>query len=66
MIATEALVIAIWITLFSKIFVETSVSGVIIDILIFVATLVLGIILIKSVQREVQQREELRAPEQAN
>jgi signal transduction histidine kinase len=58
-IATEALTITIWITLFSNIFVANSTAAVPIDIFVFVATVVLGIILIKSVRAEVQQREEL-------
>jgi signal transduction histidine kinase len=59
-IATEALTMVIWITLFSNIFVAGSAIELGINLFIFVATVFLGIILIRSVRAEVQQREELQ------
>jgi signal transduction histidine kinase len=59
-IATEALTVVIWITLFSNVFVAGSAEEIGIDLFIFIATVVLGIILIRSVRREVQQRKELQ------
>ncbi len=58
-IATEALTSLLWIILFSKIFVSPTPAQRVVDIIIFVATIIFGILLIKSVRKEVQQREQL-------
>jgi signal transduction histidine kinase len=59
-IATEALTVAIWITLFANIFVANGSAAISIGVLVFVATVILGAILMQSVRREVRQREELQ------
>lgn len=59
-VVTEALVVVIWIVLFSKIFVSPSSTGKIIDSLIFAITIFLGVLLIRSVLKEVKQREQLQ------
>ena len=56
-IATEALIGVIWLVLFSRIYAEDSVSGQIIDGLILLFMVVFGVLLIRSVEREVRQRE---------
>lgn len=53
-IATEALVIIIWLVLFAKIFVSATVTERIVDGIIFVATIPFGILLVRSVIREVK------------
>ena len=58
-IATEGLTVVIWVLLFSKILSPSALSAKIVDSLIFIATLTLGVVLIKSVRREVEQREQL-------
>lgn len=58
-IATEALTIMIWITLFANIFAAGDVAGAVTGFLVFLATLALGILLIKSVRQEVAEREQL-------
>jgi signal transduction histidine kinase len=59
-IATEALTVMIWITLFSNIFVASNPASLAIGVLVFIATVILGMILIRSVRQEVKQREELQ------
>jgi signal transduction histidine kinase len=58
-IATEALTIMIWIALLSRLAVSESTAEIIINLLILAATIIFGVLLIKSVRREVEQREEL-------
>jgi signal transduction histidine kinase len=58
-IATESLTIILCIILFAKIFVDKTATDVIVDSLIFLVTIVFGILLVKSVRSEVRQREEL-------
>ncbi len=58
-IATEALIILILILLFAKIITSNSFTEGSVDILIFVATLIFGTLLIRSVRKEVEQREEM-------
>ncbi|OGM96307.1 MAG: hypothetical protein A3B86_04155 [Candidatus Yanofskybacteria bacterium RIFCSPHIGHO2_02_FULL_38_22b] len=58
-IATEALTVLMWVILFSKIIVAKSFTEGLTDGFIFVATLAFGIILIRSVRQEVEQREKL-------
>lgn len=59
-IAANLLVIAIWVVLLSKVFVGTSSVEVTIDIIILVSMIFFGILLVRSVQKEVDQREKLQ------
>lgn len=59
-IATEAFAVILWIMLGSRLLVSGSWNEFLINGLIFVATIIFGIFLIRSVRREVQQREELK------
>jgi len=59
-IVTEALIVTIWVFLLSKAFSPGSLQERALDVLIFVAVLSFGILLIKSVRREVEQREKLQ------
>ncbi len=59
-LATQALVIVIWVVLFSKIVVTASPTETIIDSFILIATVIFGILLMRSVVREVEQREKLQ------
>ncbi|MBI2591055.1 MAG: hypothetical protein HYW34_00010 [Candidatus Brennerbacteria bacterium] len=59
-IATEVLTIGIWLALLSKVALATSAVAMAVDIFIFLATVIFGIFLIKSVLKEVQQREKLQ------
>lgn len=61
LIATDLFISGILIVLFSKIFVAETTSGIIIDSLIFVMTSFFGILLIRTVKKEVEQREELQS-----
>lgn len=63
-IATQMLVVTIWIILFSKIFTSTSLADRITDSFIFIITIPFGILLIRSLIREVhlaQQQYEMVA-----
>jgi signal transduction histidine kinase len=55
--ATQALVYTLWIILFAKIFAANTSSERLIDAGIFGSMLILGTFLVRSVHREVQQRE---------
>ncbi|MST04161.1 MAG: sensor histidine kinase [Candidatus Pacebacteria bacterium] len=59
-IATEALSVIIWIILFSKALTSESASARIIDVFVLAVTIIFGILLIKSVRKEVEQREKLQ------
>lgn len=59
LIATEALVFALWTIYIAKIFTDDTATTRYVDIIIFVALVVLGYLLTKSVQKEVEQREKL-------
>jgi len=59
-LATQAFTVIIWVVLFSKIFVSQNLAESIMDSLIFVSMVIFGILLIKSVIREVEQREKLQ------
>lgn len=59
-IAAEALTVVTWVVLFSKLFVTKSTPERIQDIIILIALIVFGIMLIRSVAREVKQREKLQ------
>jgi len=58
-IATQAITSVLWIVLFANVFIAESTTERIIDAFIFVVSLIFGILLIRSVLREVHQREEL-------
>ncbi|KKQ37121.1 MAG: Two-component sensor histidine kinase, partial [Candidatus Woesebacteria bacterium GW2011_GWA1_37_7] len=58
-LATQAFTVIIWIVLFSKIFVSQNLTESVMDSLIFISMVVFGTLLIRSVIREVQQREKL-------
>lgn len=59
LIATEALVFALWTIYIAKIFTDETATARYVDGVIFVALLILGYLLTKSVQKEVEQREKL-------
>ena len=59
-IATQAFIILIWVILFAKIIVAQSLRDAFVDGFTLTLTLVFGIILIRSVKKEVKQREELQ------
>lgn len=59
--STQALVAVISIILFSKIFVAQSIGAKILDFGLFLVVLAVGIILIRSVRREIEQREQVAA-----
>jgi len=58
-IATNLLVIIVWIILGSKLLVSDSLVGFVIDAIILFLMVVFGVLLIKSVRKEVEQREKL-------
>ncbi len=59
-ILTEAVVFMIWIILFSEIFVSKTPTAKAVDILVFVVTVIFGILLIRSVRREIEQRTKIQ------
>lgn len=58
-IAAEAFTILIWIILFAKIFAVRSIEEALTDGFVFLAIIIFGIFLIRSVTKEVRQREVL-------
>ncbi len=56
-LVTQALTFVIWIVLFAKIFGEESFNAQIIDGLVLIFTIIFGFFLVRSVRREVEQRE---------
>lgn len=59
-IATEAFVGVLLILLFSRIFIAISLINRVVDLFTFLVTTVFGILLIRSVLKEVEQREQLQ------
>lgn len=59
-IATEALTVVIVVILLSKIIVDQTTAERIVDTFVFVAIIIFGIFLIRSVNREVRQRRQLQ------
>jgi signal transduction histidine kinase len=59
-IATEAFTVILLIGLFARVVIAQTISDRIINLLIFLGTLVFGVFLIRSVRQEVKQREELQ------
>ncbi|MBI4099354.1 hypothetical protein HY442_02415 [Candidatus Parcubacteria bacterium] len=60
-VATEAFVVTIWIVLFARIFVSESPLERVVDLVVLVAMVLFGVLLIRTVLREVEQREKLEA-----
>jgi len=58
-LVTQLLVSVLWVVLFVKIFVATSLAAASVDLVILIAVVIFGILLIKSVVEEVHQREKL-------
>lgn len=58
-VATKLLVAIIWIALLSKVFVFQSATELAIDVFILVLVVVFGILLVRSIDREIHQREEV-------
>ena len=58
-IATELLTFVIWIFLFARTILSTTLQDLIINGSLFVAVIFFGVLLIRSVMKEVEQREEL-------
>lgn len=61
MIATQVFVVVLLLVLFSKIFVLRSFTETLVDTSVFLMTSLFGILLIRSVLKEVEQRERLQA-----
>jgi signal transduction histidine kinase len=59
-ISTEILTVSIWTVLLVKILVSERITDAIVDIVVLIAMTVFGILLIRSVIREVKQRERLQ------
>ncbi len=58
-IATEALTGILWVILISKVIVSETAGSRIVDLFIFALSVVFGALLVRSVRREVRQREEM-------
>jgi signal transduction histidine kinase len=57
--ATQALIVIMWLILFSKLVVSSSVAEFSVDAFIFIAVVVFGILLIRSVKLEIYQKDQL-------
>jgi signal transduction histidine kinase len=57
-ITVEAITVVLWVMLFAKVF-TSDINESIINALIFISSLVFGVLLIRSVRKEVKQREQL-------
>ena len=58
-IATEAFTVLLWIMLFSKLVVDSTLTERISDLFILIATIIFGSLLMQTVRKEVEQRERL-------
>ena len=58
-IATELLIVAIWILLLAKSFFSTSSQDIILNISILLSVIIVGVLLIRSVVKEVELREKV-------
>ena len=58
--STELLTIVIWSILFSKLFVSQDLTEFSSDFLVFVLTIVFGVLLIRSITKEVEQKDKLQ------
>ncbi len=59
LIGTQALVVALWITLFAVLFIRTIENVRVVTSLTLILFLIIGMVLIRSVKREVEQREKI-------
>lgn len=59
-IATEALTVVIWAILFSQLLVKQTLPETAVDLFVFLVMLVFGVLLIRSVSKEVRQRKKLQ------
>ena len=64
-IATELLIFALWLFIFVRLLLSESVSEQIADAGLLLVSLIVGALLIRSVDREVEQRELIQAQEKA-
>ncbi len=64
-IATELITISLWIFLLARLLLDANVRDRVIDGVLFLVMLVIGVLLIRSVDREVRQREILEKQEKA-
>jgi len=60
-IATEATTAVLWIVLFAKLFAVQDRTEALLDLIVFISVVVFGILLVRSVRQEVEQRRELEA-----
>jgi signal transduction histidine kinase len=58
-IATEVLIFVLWIFILLRFLISTTLQEQIINAILFVATIIIGILLINSVVKEVKQREKI-------
>lgn len=58
-VGAAALVIVMWVVLFARIFIDRSLSERVVDAFILVVLIAFGLLLIRSVLKEVEQRERL-------
>lgn len=58
-IVTKSITIVLWLILFSRIFISDTLTDATTNTIIFISVLFFGIFLIRSVQKEVKQREEI-------
>ncbi|OGM32000.1 hypothetical protein A2803_02830 [Candidatus Woesebacteria bacterium RIFCSPHIGHO2_01_FULL_44_21] len=58
-IATEVITLTLWIVLFSKLFVAERLSQIVVDAIILGVVVVFGVLLVRSVRKEVDQRRQL-------
>lgn len=56
---TEVFTIVIWSTLFVKIFLDSGTTEVVLDLSIFLITIIFGFLLIRSMRVEIEQKEKL-------
>ncbi len=59
LIATEILVTVLWYFLFIRIIISDISEGLVINIFLFLISVILGLLILKSVRKEVKQREEI-------
>jgi signal transduction histidine kinase len=58
-VATEVITLILWVVLFSKIFTAQNLAGAIVDGVVFIIIAVFGVLLVRSVRKEVEQRRQL-------
>lgn len=58
-IATELLIFSLWLALFVRLLLEQTVQGQLTDGALLIVTVIVGVLLIRSVDREVEQRERI-------